>query len=247
MVAEAAITRGKTSQAIRALERAVEVNPIDQTVRSRLIELLMSNGAVDSAMGHYLKLAEGFYQLAQVDRAVEKLNEALRIAPRADPAAEWGLKILRRLADIHTQRLDGRRAVAALEGVYQARPLELETVQQLTALYFRLGAEERALTVIEDSANRLLNSEGEIAAFRYLQHEVTQQLNNPNVIRLYGAFQAELGEKEAAARSWEKAVELWVRKGDKAQAAGLLRKMIALHSGNEARHWAMLEHLMKAG
>lgn len=246
-VADAALTRGKPTQAIRALERAVEMNPIDQNVRSHLIDLLMSNGAVDVAMEHYAQLAEGFYQLAQVDRAVEKLNEALRIAPRANPDAEWGLKIQRRLADIHTQRLDGRRAIAALEGIYLARPLELETVQQLTSLYFRLGAEERALTVIEDTVNRLMATEGQIAAFRYLQHEATQQAANPNVIKLFGMFQADWGENDAAARSWEKAVELYVRKGDKAQAAALLRRIIALRTANETRYRAMLEHLMKAG
>lgn len=247
MIAEAALTRGKPTQAIRAYERAIEMNSSDQNVRSRLIDLLMLNGAVDNAMHHYVKLAEGFYQLAQVDRAVEKLNEALRIAPRATPSAEWGLKIQRRLADIHTQRLDGRRAVAALEGIYQARPLEIETVQQLTALYFRLGAEERALTVIEDTTARLLETEGQIAAYRYLQHEVTQQAQNPNVIKLYGAFQVEWDEKEGAARTWERAVELLVRKGEKAQASALLRRIIALRTANEPRYRAMLEHLMKAG
>ncbi len=246
MVADAALVRGKPTQAIRALERAVEMNPIDQNVRSRLIEMLMVNGAVDTAMHHYFQLAEGFYQLAQVDRAVEKLNEALRIAPRATPSAEWGLKIQRRLADIHTQRLDGRRAVAALEGIYQARPLEVETIQQLTTLYFRLGAEERALTVIEDTANRLTETEGQIAAYHYLQHEVTQQAHNPNLIKLYGTFQVEWGEKEGAARTWERAVELLVRKGEKAQAGALLRRIIALRPPNEHRYRAMLEHLMKA-
>jgi tetratricopeptide (TPR) repeat protein len=245
MVADAAHTRGKPTQAIRALERAVEMNPIDQNVRSRLIDLLMSNGAVDVAMHHYVQLAEGFYQLAQVDRAVEKLNEALRVAPRANPEAEWNLKIQRRLADIHTQRLDGRRAVAALEGIYQARPMEIETVQQLTSLYFRLGAEERALNVIEDTTNRLLHTEGQTTAYRFLQHEVTQQATNPTVVKLFGTFQSEWGESDGAARSWEKAVELFVRKGDKAQAGALLRRIIALRTTNEARYRAMLEHLMK--
>lgn len=244
-VAEVALTRGKTTHAIRAYERAIEMNSTDQNVRSRLIDLLMVNGAVDAAMQHYVQLAEGFYQLAQLDRAVEKLNEALRIAPRADPEQEWSLNIQRRLADIHLQRLDGRRAVAALEGIYQQRPLEVETVRQLTALYVRLGAEERALAVMEETATRLRDANGRPAALHYLGQEIKQHPTHPAIIRLYGAMQAEGDDKEGAARSWEKAVELWIRRGDKAQGGALLRRMIALRTANESRYRAMLEHVMK--
>ncbi len=123
--------------------------------------------------------------------------------------------------------------------------MEIETVQQLTSLYFRLGAEERALNVIEDTTNRLLHTEGQTTAYRFLQHEVTQQATNPTVVKLFGTFQSEWGESDGAARSWEKAVELFVRKGDKAQAGALLRRIIALRTTNEARYRAMLEHLMK--
>jgi tetratricopeptide (TPR) repeat protein len=245
MVAEVYLARSNHSQAIRALQRALEIAPLDQNARGKLIDLLVSHGEIDEALRHYIQLAEGFYQLAQGDRAIEKLNEALRMAPRGKPDEEWALKIQRRLADIHMQRLDWRRAIAALEAILGQRPQDAEAAQQLVELYFKLGADERAMQVIETTADRLFESEGSMAMLRFVQEQVRQRPTHLGTLRLMGEIQATVGDNESAAQSWERAVELLVRRQERAQAAALLRRIIALHPPQEKRYRAMLNHLMQ--
>lgn len=240
-VAELYATRSKPTQAIRTLQRALEISPADQAVRSKLIDFLMLHGEIDEALDHYLQLADGFYQLAQGERAIDKLYEALRLAPRGNPSFDWALKIQRRLADIHMQRLDWRRAVAAFEGIYALRPQDMAVVRRLADLYYRLGAEERALALVENAASFLLESEGAGAMLRFMEGQVEQRPDDIALVRSYGEMLAHLGDSEGAAAQWERAVERLVRKGERTQGAALLRRIIGLHPRNEARYRAMLQ------
>lgn len=245
VVAEVYMTRSNPTQAIRALKRALEIAPVDQSVRGKLIDMLMSHGELDEAIDNYIQLAEGFYQLAQGERAIEKLNEALRMAPRGNPEHEWGMKIQRRLADIHMQRLDWRRAVAAYEGIIAMRPQDTDVAQRLSDLYFKLGSDERAVGIIENTADRIMETEGGFAMLRFVQHQVDQRPNDIALVKLHGELQAQVGDNEGAAKSWERAVELMIRKGERVQGIALLRRIVGLRPANEARYRAMLQHLSK--
>ncbi|MBA3532411.1 MAG: tetratricopeptide repeat protein, partial [Ardenticatenales bacterium] len=152
MTAEVYLARANMSQGIQALKRALVIAPTDQNVRGKVIDLYMKHGEIDAALENYILLAEGFYQLAQGERAIEKLNAALSLAPRGNPELEWLLKIQRRLADIYMQRLDWRRAAVAYEAIHDKHPDDLEVSQNLIDLYFKMGAEERAQGLIENTA-----------------------------------------------------------------------------------------------
>lgn len=245
-VADVYLIRSNPTQAVRVLKRALEIAPVEQSVRGRLIDLLMTHGEIDEAIHHTIQLAEGFYELAQIDRAVDKLNEALRLAPRANMEHEWQIRVQRRLADIHLQRLDWRRAAAAFEGVYNLRPEDLEVARRLSDLYgTKLGQAERAQALIEQTVQRLGES-GDVAdAVRFMQEEIEARPNDPDLFRLLGELYVAGGNVEAAAQSWEQAVELLVRGQERAQAAALLRRIVSLHSAREQRYRAMLNHMMK--
>ena len=55
---------------------------MDVTVRSKLIDLYTTLNKAQQALEQYLTLADSYFQLAQVDRALEKYNEALSISNR---------------------------------------------------------------------------------------------------------------------------------------------------------------------
>lgn len=246
-VAEVYTIRGNLTQAIRTLERALDISPLDQTVRSRLIDLLVSHGEIDPALEHYLALAEGFYQLALVDRAIEKLNEALRLAPRGTPERNWSLIIQRRLADIHLQRLDWRRAAAALEAVNALAPDELDVGQQLVDLYYKLGHNSRARNILETISEQW-TARGESGAVLALwRGPVDQHPEDLDLRRRFGEHCAQAGRVEEACAAWEPLVDDYLQTGETAQAAALLRRMIGLKSDNEAQYRARLQELVRAG
>lgn len=244
MVAEVYLTRTNPTQSIRTLQRALEIAPVDQKVRRKLIDLLMSHGQIDEAINNYIQLADGFYQLVQVDEAIKKLNEGLRLAPRGNPKYSWTLKIQKRLADIYIQQLDWRRAAKAYEGILREQPKKIEVSTRLADLYFKLGKNERAYTLITRVANQLEQEQDEMAVLKFLRNQLQENPDNLKLIKLLGEKQAKQGDIEGAAQSWERVVEGLVRTGSRAQGAGLLRRMIGLGSANEKRYRAMLRHLM---
>lgn len=246
-VAEVYTGRGNPTKAIRTLERALDVSPLDQTVRSKLIDLLISHGEIDAALEHYLALAEGFYQLALGERAIEKLNEALRLAPRGAPDRHWSLAIQRRLADIHIQRLDWRRAVAALEAANALAPDDPEVGQQLVDLYYKLGHSGRACNILETLTERC-EARGETdAALALWQAPLEHYPDDLDLRRRFGDRCAKAGKVEEACAAWAPLVDGYLKKGQPATAAALLRRMIGLKPKHEAQYRARLQELVRAG
>ncbi len=237
--------RGAPKQALRSLRRAHALAPTDLHVRNCIIDLLVAHGEIDEALEHFLALADGFYQEAQEENALEKLNEALRLAPRAREANEWMLKIQWRLADLYMQRLEWRRAVAAYEGILSLAPATWDAAQRAAELYLKMGAEERALVVIETAADSLIAREGPQPLLDFLERLVGVHPDSVSLLRLAGEHHAATGNAEQAAHLWEKAVELLVRRQERAQAAALLRRIVSLRSANEKRYRAMLNFMMK--
>ena len=82
-----------------------------------MIGLLISHGEIDQALDHYLILADSYYHLAQIDRAREVYQEALKLAPRGAPEKRWQVRILHKIGDIDMQRVDWKRAIEAYEQI----------------------------------------------------------------------------------------------------------------------------------
>ena len=109
-VAETYRTRGDLKRTMDAFEKAMALAPLDMALRGRLIEMLKRHGEIDRALEHSVALAESYYQLAQIEKARDKYQDALELAPRGNPEKQWTLKILYRIADIDMQRLNWRDA-----------------------------------------------------------------------------------------------------------------------------------------
>ncbi len=245
VVADVHVLEGNPKKAMRVLERALEVAPLDVSARSKLVELQVRYGEIDAALENYLHLADGYYQLAQPDRAVEALNEALRLAPRGSPEKEWAHRIRRRLVDIHLQRLDWTRAAAVLEQIVDEHPDDVEAAARLADIYYTMGRPERARKVLQDVTG-ILTQKGETSTALALWEQGASQ--HPEDLELkiaLGQRFLEAGQVDRAIETWESVLEPLVKSGQRAKAAGLLRRMIALHPPQERRYRKMLAILLK--
>jgi tetratricopeptide (TPR) repeat protein len=131
--------RNQPDQTVNVYEKVLKLAPMDVTVRSKLIDLYISHNNLPLALDQYLILADSYYQLAQVDRALEKYNEALRLAASLNQSTQWTEEALNRIADIYNQRFDWGGAAASLEELLKLKPGNPQTLRQLVELYYKQG------------------------------------------------------------------------------------------------------------
>ncbi|MDQ7030547.1 MAG: tetratricopeptide repeat protein [Ardenticatenia bacterium] len=244
VVADVHVLDGNPKKAMRVLERALEVAPLDVSARSKLVELQVRYGEIDAALENYLRLADGYYQLAQPDRAVEALNEALRLAPRGSQEMKWSRRIRRRLVDIHLQRLDWARAAAVLEQLIHEAPEDVDAAARLADIYYTMGRPDRARQVLQDVTGMLVQKGETGTALALWEQGVAQHPEDVELKIALGQRFLEAGHVERAIETWEEVLEPLVKSGQRAKAAGLLRRMIALHPPQERRYRKMLAILL---
>ena len=138
-IADTFKVRGDINGAIMAYEKVLELAPMDLSVRARLIDLLKQHGRIDRALEHYMILGEAYYQLAQVEKARDIYQEALKLAPRGEADRNWPKRLLRAMVDIDVQRFEWRRALPALRDLRELQPDDEWTALTLVDMYFKVG------------------------------------------------------------------------------------------------------------
>ncbi len=142
--------RDQPDQAVSIYHKILRLAPMDVTVRSKLIDLYTSFNDVPKALEQYLILADSYYQLAQVDRAIEKYNEALRLASNLEDADSWRIDALSHKADIYNQRFDWAGAALAYEDLLQINPNDEHTIRQLVDLYYKQSKTKEATMALDN-------------------------------------------------------------------------------------------------
>jgi tetratricopeptide (TPR) repeat protein len=150
VTAETYQARDDVQRAIAIYGRALQIAPMNIEVREKLIGMLVQAGLIDRAMEQYIAAADAYYQLAQVDQAIEKLDEALSYVGQSDPARHWQSNILHRIGDIHIQRLDWRQAIRGYRRIKRSDPEDSKARSYLVDLYFKSGQREDALKELDE-------------------------------------------------------------------------------------------------
>ena len=149
VVADVYEMRGDSQQAIHSYQKILRLAPMDVKVRDKLIALLIRRGEADQALEQYLILADVYYQLAQVEQALEKYGEALRLAPSSANDSGWKVDILHRMGDIYNQRVDWAQAAAAYESIVLLTPDDERAQLALVDLYYKQGRSDKAVQSLD--------------------------------------------------------------------------------------------------
>ncbi|MFN2298606.1 MAG: tetratricopeptide repeat protein, partial [Anaerolineales bacterium] len=145
--------RGETIQAGRMYERILQINPMDVNSRTELINLLVQQGDLRSALSFYLDLADVYTQLADMEGARQTYESALMLAVRNNADRSWQIQLLYRLGDLYMQRLDYRAALQTFQRLHQLDTTDEKASTQLVDLMIRLGKITDAQNLI-DSVSR---------------------------------------------------------------------------------------------
>jgi tetratricopeptide (TPR) repeat protein len=97
-----------------------------------------------------MRLADAYYQLAQVEPALSKLDEALTHANQGNPVHQWQSKVLHRAGDIHAQRLDWRQAIRAYRRIKNVNTQDTKARSALVDLYFKSGQRAQAFSELDE-------------------------------------------------------------------------------------------------
>lgn len=235
--------RDDQSSAMLSYEKVVELLPLDLSARSRLIELMKQYRQLDKAMEHTLALGEAHYQLAQVDKAREVYQGALRLSSRTSDAAKWKKQILRLVADIDMQRFDWRRALEAYKELRQLDSGDESTAITLVGLYYRVGQATNAVRELDKYLNQLVRSRRGAKVISILEDMVSQRPSDPNLVDRLSRLYLQQKRRQAAIDLLDKLGEAQLEAGDNKGAVNTIEKIVTLNPPNVASYEQLVEQL----
>ncbi len=237
-------TRGDVASAVSSYERVVELSPLDLTVRSKLIDLLKRHGQIDRSLEHYMAMGDAYYQLAQVDKARETYQEALKLTSRA-ASDDWRPRILRLMADIDMQRLDWKRALSTYKELRKLEPEDERTAITLVDLHYRIGQNLEAIQALDQYLIHLVRSGRGSKVIGILEDMVEQRPTDGNLVdrlsRLY-IQQKRIGD---AITLLDKLGESQLEAGHTQNAVNTIEKILKLNPQNADSYQQLLSQLRR--
>jgi tetratricopeptide (TPR) repeat protein len=238
--------RGDSQQAIGIYQRVLRLAPMDVKVRTKLIELLIMRGEVEQALEQYLNLADVHYQLAQVDLALEKYNEALQLASSSGDETGWKVNILHRMGDTYNQRVDWAQATVAYESIVSLSSDDERAQLALVDLYFKQGENEKALQSLDSLLSVYQSTDKMQKILTVLQEAVQTRPEEMGLrSRLAAAF-ARQGMSREAMAEYDALGEMQLEAGLREEAARTIQTIISL-GPDDAEGYRRLFSQIKGG
>ena len=242
VVANSYNSRGEPQRAVEYYKRMMNIAPMDLKPRSQLINLLISIDRSEDALKEYIKLAEVYYRMADLDMARKTYTEALRVAEKLPDEKSWQVELYKRMADIDLQRLDWRRALEDYERVRTLQPDDGEARTRLVELNYRLENQSQALAELEQFIAYLSASGKKEQAVEFVESLVE---SNPNQISLrirLADLYRQMGRVDQAVEQLDTVGESFLDAGDTVGAVKILERIIDLNPPNiEEYHQSLIQ------
>lgn len=235
--------RGDADGAVFAYERAAELAPLDLKIRSRLIELLQSQGDIDRSLGHAVSMGETYYQLAQVDKARQTYNEALKLAAQGAPENKWRRRLLRLIADIDLQRFDWRHALSAYQELHKEDPTDQRTTLTLVDLYYKVGHPALGLRELDRFLIYLVKNGRSSQVESILNEMIQQRPTDAGLVERLAGLYRQRKQLDKAIKLLDQLGEAQLNAGETAQAAKTIEKLLTLNPPNHADYQQLLADL----
>lgn len=220
--------RGNMKQEAGIYRKVLKVAPMDVDVRTKLIELYHGQNNIDAVMEQYLVLADAFYQLAQIERSLEKYREALALAPQTTNPNMAQVNILRHMGDIYNQRVEWEQAIKMYEQLVRLAPDDDQGLISLIDLYFKRGYTSKALAALDKMMATYMKSGRRNELIEYM-NDLTQLRPNERALHeRLGALYTHLGMRKEAIGQYDILGELQLEIGLRDDAARTIEKIIQL-------------------
>jgi tetratricopeptide (TPR) repeat protein len=243
VIADTYQMRGDPRPAMAVYQHALKLAPMDTAMRSKLIDLLVSHGEIDKALENYMILADSFYHLAQIDRAREIYQQALKLAPRGSTGKRWEVRILHKMGDIDMQHVDWKRAIEAYERIRDLAPDDERARLTLMDLYYRFNRSEGAVAEL-DSLLKVYREGGKTQRiFAILEDAVSERPSDIPLRTRLAQAHLDAGNVDQALVHLDKLGDLQIEAGRNEDAKVTIRVIIALKPSNVEAYQQLLSQL----
>ncbi len=242
-IADTYRNRGDVNGSIVSYEKAVEMTPLDLSARGRLIDMLKQHGQIDRALDHYLAVGDAYYQLAQVDKARDTYQEALKLAPRGSAEHSWKSRFLRLAAEIDIQRFDWRRALTAYKELRQLDPNDERTAITLVDLYYKVGQPVNAVGELDNYLKQLVRGGRGAKVVGILEDMVRQRPSDKNLVDRLSRLYLQQKRQTDAIEILDKLGEAQLEANETQAAYATIEKILALNPPNAASYRQLLAQL----
>lgn len=229
ILAELAVVRGELSRAERYYRRLVKISSDDVANRSKLIDILIQQEHVGSALDEYLEFGDGYSRSGQHDKAAEKFVEGVRLATRSNVKSTTAAKLRHRLAEARAAQGDVRAALAVYQEIRQQSPEDERARVFLVELEFRLGQTAAAARDLTELL-QWFRSRGQTKKCNaVLEGLVSSHPNDMSLREQLAQNYVQAGDKEKALAALDALGELQLTAGQKRAAAATVRKIISMN------------------
>lgn len=157
---------GKEREAVDIFRKVVDLDPSNPLAYLRLADAYIRVRDVDNAVKRFGAAAEILARLGRPNDALKVIERLLQHRPEPD----WA----RMAAEIHLNRGgpdDARAALSRLQVAYKDNPRDLSTLSLLARVFDKLGQPAKAIEVMKESA-RIAREAGKLDAFNALIGEL---------------------------------------------------------------------------
>jgi tetratricopeptide (TPR) repeat protein len=242
-IAETYRVRGDINGSIAAYEKVVELTALDTVIKARLIDLLKRHGQIDRSLELYIAMGDAYYQLAQVDKARETFQEALKLAPRGSAEHNWKARFLRLIADIDMQRFNWSRALVAYKELRQLEPNDERTAISLVDLYYKMGQPVNAVSELDNYLKQLVRGGRGAKVAGILEDMVRQRPSDPHLVERLSRLYLQLKRRDDAIALLDKLGESQLEAKETPAAIETIEKILALNPPNAASYKQLLARL----
>jgi tetratricopeptide (TPR) repeat protein len=243
VVADLYLVREEKRQAIGVYRRVLRLMPMDVAFRARLIDLLISYGEIDLALEQYCALADAYYQLAQVDKALETYTEAVRLTPRSSDERKWRVGLLHKMADMQMRRAKWSESLTLFRKLTTLEPDDERAWLHLIDLSYKLGGDasaDREIVALIDNYHERGRDDRTLALLQEAVRLCPQQMAlRARLARMY----ISVNMREEAVAELDMLGELQLDAGLHDQARATIRLIISLQTGDASAYRRLLAQL----
>ena len=242
-IAQTYRARGESLNAIQILQRIIKAAPMDLAARMQLILLFEEGGRFNEAIQEKVKLADVYYNLADLTRAREVYLDAYQLAQKSGLNRDVSVNILHYMADIELQSLNWKQAIQIYEQIRTTDPDNYQAMEKLIELKLRLGQDDDVESKLDEYLSFMEFSGNGQKVQTYLEKLAEEYPDRTYLRRKKAELYQQNGQVEEAIRELDAIGEVLLNSGDNEEAIQVIEAILELDPPNKADYQELISQL----
>lgn len=242
-IAQTYRARGESLNAIQILQRIIKAAPMDLAARIQLILLLEERGRFKEAIQEKVKLADVYYNLADLSRAREVYLDAYQLAQKSGLNREVSVNIMHYMADIELQSLNWKQAIKIYEQIRTTDPDNYQATEKLIELNLRLGQDQVVQSELDEYLSIMEFSGDGQNVQSYLEKLAEEYPDRTYLRRKKAELYQQNGQVEEAIQELDVIGEVLLNAGDNEGAIQAIEAILELDPPNKADYQELISQL----